>query len=116
MSRSSRSSQADEAAAVRVVLVTAPEGAASELARTLVRERLAACVNLIPGVRSIYRWKGELEEDDEVLLVAKTRSDRVAALAERVRELHPSELPETLALPAVGGSAAYLDWVRAETT
>ena len=111
-----RSSGADEADAVCVVLVTAPEDAAAELARALVGERLAACVNLVPGIHSIYRWKGEVEEDDEILLVAKTPRDRVEALSERVRELHPSELPETLALPAVGGSAAYLDWVRAETT
>ena len=114
MSRSSPSS-VDEAGAVRVVLVTAPEGAAVELARALVGERLAACVNLVPGIRSIYRWKGAVEEDDEVLLVAKTRSDCVDALAERVRELHPYEMPETLALPVVGGSADYLDWLRAET-
>jgi periplasmic divalent cation tolerance protein len=102
--------------AVQVVLVTAPQDAAHELARTLVGERLAACINVVPGVRSIYRWQGAVEEDDEVLLVAKTRSDRVDALTQRVRELHPYDLPETLALPAVGGSAAYLEWVGAETT
>jgi periplasmic divalent cation tolerance protein len=106
----------DPGASVRVVLVTAPESAAVELARALVGERLAACVNLVPGIRSIYRWNGEVTEDEEVLLVAKTRSDRVDALSQRVRELHPYELPETLALPAVGGSAAYLAWIGAEST
>jgi periplasmic divalent cation tolerance protein len=66
-------------------------------------------------VRSIYRWEDALREDEEVLLVAKTRADRGAALADRIRELHPYALPEVLELPAVGGSAAYLDWVRAES-
>ena len=105
-----------EGAGVQVVLVTAPEEVAGDLARTLVSERLAACVNIIPAVRSVYRWQGRLTEDAEVLLVAKTHCDRVAALSERVRELHPYDLPETLALPAVGGSPAYLGWVNAETT
>jgi periplasmic divalent cation tolerance protein len=102
--------------AIRVVLITAPADAAEPLARTLVGERLAACVNVVPGVRSIYRWQGRVEADDEVLLVVKTRGERVEALSERVRELHPYDLPETLALPASGGSAAYLEWVAAETT
>jgi periplasmic divalent cation tolerance protein len=103
-------------AEVRVVLVTAPGlEVARSLARALVEGRLAACVNLVPGVRSIYRWEDALREDEEVLLVAKTRADRGAALADRIRELHPYALPEVLELPAVGGSAAYLDWVRAES-
>ena len=105
-----------DGADVQVVLVTAPEEVAGDLARTLVAERLAACVNIVPAVRSIYRWQGRLAEDSEVLLIAKTHCDRVAALSERVRELHPYDLPETLALPAVGGNPAYLGWVNAETT
>ena len=104
------------AAAIRVVLISAPPDVAPGLARALVGERLAACVNVIPGVRSVYRWQGRVEEDDEVLLVAKTRGDRVDELSRRVCELHPYDLPETLALPATGGSAAYLEWVAAETT
>ena len=100
-----------------MVLVTAPDAdTAARLARSLVDERLAACVNLVPGVRSIYRWEGQVEEAGEVLLVAKTRADRAAALASRVRDLHPYDVPEVLELPAVGGSAAYLDWVRMEST
>lgn len=102
--------------AVQVVLVTAPDGdSAALIARTLVAERLAACVNLVSAVRSIYRWEGSVEEDEEVLLVVKTRAGRTEALAERIRALHPYAVPEVLALTAGGGSAAYLDWVRAET-
>jgi len=99
-----------------VVLVTAPDREVAErLARALVGERLAACVNLVPGVRSIYRWEGELHDDEELLLVIKTTAARVDTLAERVSALHPYDLPEVLALPAVGGSAGYLDWVAAES-
>ena len=102
--------------AVQVVLLTAPDAACAErLARALVEERLAACVNVVPGVRSFYRWQGAVEAAAELLLVAKTRADRAEALAARVKELHPYELPEVLTLPAAGGSAAYLDWVRTES-
>jgi periplasmic divalent cation tolerance protein len=101
---------------VRVVLITAPDAeTGAKIARALVDERLAACVNVLASVRSIYRWEGAVQEAAEVLLIAKTRADREDALARRVRALHPYELPEILALPAVGGSAAYLDWVRAES-
>ena len=98
---------------VHVVLMTAPDltvGAA--LARRLVEEGLAACVNLVPGVRSIYRWQGAVQEEAEILLVAKTRAVLVDALAARVRALHPYEVPEVISLPVTGGSAPYLDWVR----
>lgn len=101
---------------VRVVLVTAPDAeSAGRLARALVDERLAACVNLVPGVRSIYRWQGRVTEDEELLLVIKTRAGRAAALAARVRDLHPYAVPEVLELAAVGGSEAYLEWVRTES-
>ncbi len=107
---------ADADAAVMVVLVTAPDAeTGARLARSLVEERLAACANLIPGVRSIYRWEGRVQDDAEVLLVLKTRAERVDALAARVSELHPYDVPEVVALPAVGGSRAYLDWVRGES-
>ena len=107
----------DAEAEVRVVLATAPDvETAGRIARALVEERLAACVNVVPGLRSIYRWEGAVEEAAEVLLVAKTRAERAAALAARVRALHPYELPEVLELPAVGGSEAYLAWVRRESS
>ena len=100
-----------------MVLLTAPDSHTAErLARALVEERLAACVNTIPGVRSFYRWEGRLEDADELLLVVKTRADRTAALAARVRELHPYALPEVLELAAAGGSAEYLAWVRKESS
>jgi periplasmic divalent cation tolerance protein len=106
----------EEPDAVRAVLVTAPDAEVAEhLARTLVDERLAACVNLIPGIRSFYRWEGRVQVDDEVLLVIKTRGDRCEALTERVRSLHPYDLPEVLALPAAGGSVPYLEWVQRES-
>jgi periplasmic divalent cation tolerance protein len=103
-------------AEVRVAFSTAPdETVAAQIARVLVDERLAACANLVPGVRSIYRFQNVVEDEREVLLVIKTRADRIDALAERLRALHPSDVPELLVLPTAGGLAPYLDWVRAET-
>ena len=102
---------------VQVVWVTAPdEGVGRSLARDLVSQRLAACVNLVPGIRSIYRWEGEVQEDTEVLLVIKTRRDRCEALTARVSELHPYDTPEVLVLSTEGGSAAYLRWVAEAAT
>jgi periplasmic divalent cation tolerance protein len=101
---------------VVAMLVTAPdEETGRRIARALVEERLAACVNVLPGVRSIYRWKGAVEEASEVMLVAKTRAERAGLLAARVRALHPYELPEVVALPVTDGSRAYLRWVIAES-
>ena len=99
----------------RVALATAPDvEVAARIAHALVDERLAACANLVPQVRSIYRWQGRVEDDTEVLMVIKTRADRVAALADRLRALHPYEVPELLVLPVVGGLAPYLAWLGAE--
>jgi periplasmic divalent cation tolerance protein len=93
-------------------LVTAPSmEKAAEIARTLVDESLIACANLIPGVRSIYRWKGELCDEAEVLVVMKTRTERFAAVEARVRALHMYEVPEILQLPVEAGHQPYLDWV-----
>ena len=86
---------------------------AAALARTLVDERLAACVNVLPAMLSVYRWKGAVESDREQQLVIKTAASRVAALEARVRELHPYELPDFLVLSA-SGAKAYLDWIAAE--
>ena len=96
-----------------VVLTTLSAGTEAEpLARTLVEERLAACVNLLPPMTSIYRWQGAVEEERERLLLIKTTRGRLEALRARLGTLHPYELPEFLVLPVDGGSAAYLEWVR----
>ena len=102
-------------AGARVVLVTAPPRRAPALARALVRRRLAACVNLVPGVRSVYRWKGRVEEARETLLVVKTSAARVPALLAAIEELHPYEVPEGIAIPVVAGLAPYLRWIAGET-
>jgi periplasmic divalent cation tolerance protein len=100
-----------------VLLVTAPDAAVAErLGRTLVEERLAACANLLPSVTSIYRWKGEVQTDTEVLLLLKTQRARLSRLAERLAEVHPYEVPELLALPVRGGSERYCKWVVEETS
>lgn len=101
---------------VRVVLVTAPsEEEGARIARTLVEERLVACVNIVPGVRSVYRFEGKVFDEREALLVMKTSVDCTNALVARVRALHTYTVPEVLALDVATGSAAYLDWVFAET-
>ena len=98
-----------------VVLMTAgSQQEAEQIATALVREMLAACVNVIPGVTSVYRWEGTVQRDQEWLLVAKTRGDVLQALVQRVQALHSYDLPEILALPLVGGSDAYLRWLDRE--
>jgi periplasmic divalent cation tolerance protein len=82
------------------------------IGRRLVEERLAACVNVLPGARSVYVWEGKVEEAGEALLMIKTRRDRYPALAQRIRELHPYAVPEIVALPIDSGAQAYVDWVR----
>jgi periplasmic divalent cation tolerance protein len=89
---------------------------AAELARTLVAERLVACVNLVPGVRSIYSWKGELCDEAEVLCVMKTRTDRVDALRARLPALHPYDVPELIVLAVGAGHAPYLAWIDASVS
>jgi periplasmic divalent cation tolerance protein len=99
-----------------VILTTMPDDTrADELARTLVDERLAACVNVHAAMTSTYRWKSAVEREPERQLVIKTTRDRVAALEVRLRALHPYELPEFLVLSVEGGSDAYLRWVREST-
>lgn len=100
---------------VAVVLVTSPdEEKAAAIARTLVEEQLIACANLVPKVRSIYRWQGAVHDEAEVLLVMKTRAERFEALRERVKALHPYSVPEVLRLDVGAGHQPYLDWVLAE--
>ncbi len=101
---------------VLLVLTTVPDDAGAEpLARALVEERLAACVHLHAPMTSIYRWKGDVARDTERQVVVKTTRDRLAALEARLKALHSYELPEFVVIAADGGSAAYLEWVSAET-
>ena len=96
----------------RVVLTTCADAPAAEsLGRALVDERLAACVNLVPGVRSIYRWRSATEESDEVLCVIKTTSKMVDALTKRIQELSSYDVPEVVVLEVSGGARSYLDWI-----
>ncbi|MBI2880989.1 MAG: divalent-cation tolerance protein CutA [Candidatus Tectomicrobia bacterium] len=97
----------------RVVLMTCGgEEEARKIAEALVEENLAACVNVVPGATSIYRWEGKVRRDPEVLLIAKTREKRLRDLESRVKDLHSYTVPEVVALPVVAGSKDYLDWVK----
>lgn len=97
---------------VGVVLVTAPsEEVAASLGKTLVEEGLIACANLVPRVRSLYRWQGKLCDEAEVLVVMKTRRSEFERLRARVQALHPYEVPEVLLLDVAQGHAPYLEWV-----
>jgi len=99
-----------------VVLVTvSDESLGTMIARSLVEEGLAACVNIVPGLRSIYVFGGELCDDAEVLCVIKTRAERFDELAERISTLHPYDVPEIISLPLQSGNASYLRWVREAT-
>lgn len=101
------------AGSVSAAFVTCPnEDVAARMARAMVEQKLAACVNIVPRVTSIYEWKGKVEQDSEVLLMIKTRTSRIPALTEFVRSAHPYEVPEVVAVPVAQGNAAYLQWVR----
>lgn len=100
----------------RVVLITAPnEAVARQLARAMVEQRLVACVNLLPGVSSIYRWEGQVEEESEVLLVVKTAAARLDELARFVLAEHPYDQPEFVALAPEAVESGYLAWLLAES-
>ena len=100
----------------RVVLVTAPKiTVARKLAKLVLKERLAACVNIVSGVESHYWWEGKVCRDAEVLLVMKTAKGRLRALEERVLAVHPYDTPEFVVLPIEAGSKRYLDWIGACT-
>lgn len=102
--------------AVRLVLSTCPdEKVSAEIARALVGRRLAACVTRLPGAVSVYRWRGAVEEAEEVQLLIKTTAGRVPALIRSLAELHPYEEPEILVFAAAGGAPGYLAWIAAET-
>ncbi|XP_030051169.1 protein CutA isoform X1 [Microcaecilia unicolor] len=92
--------------------ITCPnDTVAKEIARGIVEKKLAACVNIVPQITSIYEWKGKIEEDSEVLMMIKTRSSKVPALTEFVRSVHPYEVAEVISLPIDQGNPPYLKWV-----
>ena len=99
-----------------LVLTTLPTAdGAAEVAKTVVDEKLAACANILPALRSIYRWEGKVQDENEVLVLLKTRQAQYERLEARILELHPYDVPEILAIPIEEGHRTYLDWVASET-
>ena len=99
-----------------VVYTTVPSKKMGEvIARRLVETRLAACVNILPHVESIFRWEGKIETAGEFILIIKTVESRLDALIEKIKKLHDYDVPEIVAVPIVGGSSDYLTWLQAET-
>lgn len=102
--------------AILVMVTASSEEEAAGIGRTLVEERLAACANVIPGIRSLYSWEGNLNDEGEVLILMKSRRSHFPRLEERVKQLHGYAVPEIIAVPIVEGSEDYLAWVEASTS
>ena len=101
---------------ILIVFITVPSQEEGErIGANLVESRLAACVNVIPQVSSIFRWQGKIEKENELLLVIKTTRDRMDELTSKIKELHSYDVPEILAVPVFAGSKDYIDWVQQET-
>lgn len=99
-----------------LVYVTVPTQEVGEaIANMLVEKKLAACVNIIPGISSLYHWQGAIEQDDELLLIAKTKYTHFDRLATAVKQAHPYDVPEVIATPIIAGSNEYLAWIDTET-
>ena len=100
-----------------IVYITAPnEEEAAKIAKVLVEERLAGCVNIVKDIRSIYSWQGTLEDEKEVLMIVKTRVKLFSALTSKVKELHSYTVPEIIAMPIVDGSEEYINWLQKATS
>ncbi|MDD5657745.1 MAG: divalent-cation tolerance protein CutA [Elusimicrobia bacterium] len=100
----------------RVVLVTVPDAPLAEaIAAGLVEQKLAACVNIVPGATSVYRWEGQIHRDAEQLLIIKTRVGLLSELTQFVKTKHPAKVPEIISLPITEGNPAYMDWLAANT-
>ena len=100
-----------------IVYITIPSREVGrQIAETLLESKLVACVNILPGIISIYHWQGAVEQDDELLLIAKTRAALFDRLATTVKRLHPYDVPEVIAMPIIAGSNEYLAWIDMETT
>jgi periplasmic divalent cation tolerance protein len=111
----SEEEEGGKAAKIRVLLSTCPQGVAEELARFLVEGRLAACVNIVPQVTSVYRWEGKVQKQAESLLVIKCPKETAKRAVEALVEKHPYDVPEVIVLTVKGGNSGYFDWVRAST-
>lgn len=99
-----------------MIYITTPSPQeALRIGRAVVADRLAACANVLPGITSVYRWQGEVQEDGETALILKTRSDLVERLTTRVKELHSYDCPCVVALPIAGGNPDFLQWIAEET-
>ena len=98
-----------------IYVTTGSPEEAGAIARVLVRERLVACANIVPGMRAIFWWQDDVQEEDETILIAKTRGDLVDRVRERVVDLHSYECPCVVALPIVAGNPPFLDWIRDQT-
>jgi|WetSurMetagenome_2_1015567.scaffolds.fasta_scaffold444146_2 periplasmic divalent cation tolerance protein len=107
--------QSKEMNAILVLITTSSEEEAAKIAHSLVEERLAACVSIIRNIRSVYRWKGKVEDDSEVLMVAKTKQTLFDPLMNKVKELHSYAVPEIIAIPVTEGSEDYLEWLNEVT-
>ena len=108
--------QSPAATNARMVYATCPDReTARTIASALVDQHEAACVNIVPSLESVYRWQGKIEIDSELLLLIKTRADRVADVERRVAQLHPDDVPEVVAVAIRDGSQAYLDWLEEQT-
>lgn len=101
---------------ILVLVTTGGTAEAERIATTLVTERLAACVNILTPIRSLYRWQGTINDDQECLLLIKARAEDFAMLEARIKTLHSYQVPEIIALPIVAGSDAYMHWLGSETT
>lgn len=98
-----------------VLITTGSTEEAQRIAHALVEERLAACVNIVAPIQSIYRWRGEIQTDNEALLIVKTQAQALERLAKRVKQLHSYEVPEIIALPILAGAEDYLHWIDEQT-
>lgn len=99
-----------------VLVTTSSEAEAQEIGEKLVESKLAACANIVASVQSIFRWQGEIADENETLMIIKSTKARLQAIIEKVKELHSYDVPEIIALPIVAGSEAYLNWIHEETT
>ena len=96
---------------MRVVLCTTPQEKSEEIAEILLREKLCACINIIPGIKSMYWWEDKIQTDQEDILIIKTKEELIDPLTQKIKEIHPYDIPEVIALKVKGGNKDYIQWV-----